>query len=225
MPLLSVIIPVYNETKTVRQLLEKVYAVDIDKEIILVDDGSTDGTDRILREINYANLKIIHHSDNRGKGVAILTGLANARCEFVIIQDADLEYDPQEYKKLMEEIIKDKADLVLGVRFTKGYHGLFIPRFGNRFLTNLINILFGAQLNDFFTCYKLCRRDTLNALNLKSKNFDFDVEIVTKALKRKLRIKEVPISYHPRTYAQGKKIRWMDGIRAMLSIIKYRFIS
>jgi glycosyltransferase involved in cell wall biosynthesis len=225
MPLLSVIIPVYNEAKTIRQVIEKVYTINIDKEIVVVDDGSTDGTDRILHEIRYNNLKVVYHGGNRGKGAALLTGLANAGGEFVIVQDADFEYDPQEYIKLMEEMLKNKADLVLGVRFTKGYHGLLIPRFGNKFLTTLINILFGAKLNDFFTCYKLCRRDTFNALDLKSKNFDIDVEIVTKALKNKLRIEQVPISYHPRTYAQGKKIRWLDGMRAMLSIIKYRLIS
>lgn len=223
MPLLSVIVPVYNEAKTIRQILEKINSVDIDKEIIVIDNGSTDETAKILRQVQYGNLKLIHHSSNRGKGGAILTGLANASGEFVIIQDADLEYDPAEYLKLIEEIKKDNTDVVLGVRFTKGYHGLLIPKLGNQFLTCLLNILFGTKLNDFLTCYKLLRKDTLDKLNLKSKWFDIEVEIVAKSLKRKLCIKEVPISYQPRSYAEGKKIRWMDGMRLIGNIIKYRF--
>ena len=223
MPLLSVIVPVYNEAKTIRQILEKVNLVNIDKEIIVVDDGSSDGTTKILRDIKYDNLKIIYHGTNRGKGAAVLTGLANAVGEFVIIQDADLEYDPQEYIKLMEAIKKDNVDVVLGVRFTKGYHGLLIPRLGNRFVTSLLNILFGVNLNDFLTCYKLFRRDTINALNLKSQSFNIETEIIAKVIKRKLRIKQTPITYRPRSYAEGKKIRVLDGIHAIASIIKYRF--
>lgn len=223
MPLLSVIVPVYNEAKTIRQILEKVNLVNIDKEIIVVDDGSGDGTTKILRDIKYDNLKIIYHGTNRGKGAAVLTGLANAVGEFVIIQDADLEYDPQEYIKLMEAIKKDNVDVVLGVRFTKGYHGLLIPRLGNRFVTSLLNILFGVNLNDFLTCYKLFRRDTINALNLKSQSFNIETEIIAKVIKRKLRIKQTPITYRPRSYAEGKKIRVLDGIHAIASIIKYRF--
>jgi len=222
MPLLSVIVPVYNEARTVRQIIEKINSVNVDKEIIVVDDGSYDGTDKILSEINYPNLKIIYHGSNRGKGAAFLTGLANAGGELVIIQDADLEYDPAEYIKLIGEINKDNTDLVLGVRFTEGYHGLLIPRFGNRFLTILLNFLFQAKLNDFLTCYKLLRRDTLNRLELKSQNFDIETEIIAKALKRKLNIKQMPISYQPRSYQEGKKIRILDGIKFILSIIKYR---
>jgi len=222
MPLLSVVIPVYNEAKTIAQLIERVGAVNIDKEIIVVDDGSTDGTGKILRSINLTHLKVIHHSTNRGKGSAFLTGLSHASGEFVIIQDADLEYQPEEYVKLMEEIKRGNADLVLGARFTKGYHGSFIPRLGNRFLTSFLNFLFAAKLNDFFTCYKLCRREALMGLSLTSSSFDMDAEIVAKALKRKWRITEVPIEYLPRSYAEGKKIRIKDGISAMVSMIKYR---
>ena len=225
MPVLSVIVPVYNEAKTIRQILEKIESVNIDKEIIVVDDGSLDGTARILGDIKYYNLKIIYHSTNRGKGAAVLTGLANTVGEFVIIQDADLEYEPQEYIKLMEEIRKDDVDVVLGVRFTKGYHGLLIPRLGNRFVTTMLNILFGSQLNDFLTCYKLLRRNTLVSLNLKSQSFNIETEIITKVLKRKLRIKQVPITYHPRSYAEGKKIRVLDGMHAIACIIKYRLIG
>jgi len=223
MPLLSVIVPVYNEAKTIRQILEKIDAVDIDKEIIVVNDGSSDETNNILRGIKLGNLKIICHSDNRGKGAAFLTGLSHAKGEFVVIQDADLEYDPNDYLKLSSVIKKDKADVVLGARFTKGYCGSFIPRFGNRFLTGLLNFLFNVKLNDCLTCYKLFRSQMIKSLDLKAQSFDIEIEIITKAIKNKLRIVEVPIAYHPRTYAEGKKIRWRDGVRAILSILRYRF--
>jgi len=223
MPQLSVIIPVYNEAKTIRQILEKINSVAIDKEIIVVDDGSCDGTEKILRDIKYNNLKIIHHSSNRGKGAAFLTGIFHAQGDFVIIQDADLEYEPNDYLKLMEVIKENNADIVLGARFKKGYRGLFIHRFGNRLLTGLLNLLFDLKLNDCFTCYKLFRRDTINLLNLKEQSFTIETEIVAKAAKKGFRIVEVPISYYPRSYSQGKKIRCQDGIRAIRSIIKYRF--
>lgn len=222
MPLLSVIVPVYNEAKTIRQILAKINAVDIDKEIILVDDGSCDGTEKVLRDIKYNNLKIIYHSSNRGKGAAFLTGLTQARGEFIIIQDADLEYEPNDYLKLMEAIKEDKADIVLGARFKEGYHGLFIHKLGNRFLTGLLNLLFHIRLNDCFSCYKLFRRDTISMLNLKEQSFTIEIEIVAKAAKAGLRIIEIPIAYHPRTYAEGKKIRAKDGIRAIGTILKYR---
>jgi glycosyltransferase involved in cell wall biosynthesis len=225
MALLSVIIPVYNEAKTISQVLEKIDSLDIDKEIIVVDDGSNDGSDKVLRNIKFANFRLIHHSSNRGKGAAILTGLANASGEFVIIQDADLEYDPADYLKLIKEIKMENVDVVLGVRFTKGYHGLLIPRLGNQLLTGLLNILFGTRLNDCMTCYKLFRRETINKLNLRSQNFNIEIEIVSKVIKNGLRISEVPVSYHPRNYSEGKKIRIKDGIRAITSIITYRFID
>ncbi|MFA5156207.1 MAG: glycosyltransferase family 2 protein [Candidatus Omnitrophota bacterium] len=223
MPLLSVILPVYNEANTIKQILEKINSVNMDKEVIVVDDGSTDGTDHILNEIKFANLKIIHHTSNRGKGAAFLTGLAHAQGEYVIVQDADLEYDPADYLRLINIIQENTADMVLGARFTKGYHGLLMPRLGNRFLTALINLLFKARLNDCLTCYKLAHRQTFNAMGLKSAKFDMEIEIVAKALKNKLRITEVPISYQPRNYSEGKKIRWADGIHAILAILKYRF--
>lgn len=222
MPLLSVIIPVYNESKTIRQILEKIESVNIDKEIIVIDDSSNDGTDKILREIKYADLKIIHHTSNRGKGAALVTGLGHVTGEYVIIQDADLEYDPNDYLKLMNAVRNDDVDLVLGARFTKGYHGLFVPRFGNRFLTAVLNSLFNVKLNDCFTCYKMLQAKTIKSFDLKSQSFDIEIEIITKAIKNKLRIKEIPISYSPRTYKEGKKIRWKDGLCAILSIIKYR---
>lgn len=222
-PLLSVIVPVYNEAKTIREILEKINDIPIDKEIVVVDDGSCDGTGRILSGLQHRNMKAIHHSSNRGKGAAFLTGLANAGGQFVIIQDADLEYDPADYLKLIAAIKEEGADLVLGARFTKGYHGLMIHRLGNRFLTVLMNILFAARLNDCFTCYKLFRREAALGLGLTSRGFDIDTEIIAKALQRGWRIAEVPVSYRPRTYSQGKKIRLRDGLRAIVSIIRCRF--
>jgi glycosyltransferase involved in cell wall biosynthesis len=222
-PLLSIIMPVYNEANTVARILEVVNSLNIEKEIIAVDDGSTDGTDKALRSIQLPNLKVIHHSTNRGKGAAIQTGIANATGEFVIIQDADLEYDPQDYFKLLEEIKKGTADVVLGARFTEGYQGMFIPRLGNRLLTGLSNLLFNSRLNDIFTCYKLFRRDTIVKLNLQSCNFDIEIEMVFKVLRKGLRITEVPIFYQPRSYYEGKKIKINDGIRAVISIFKFKF--
>lgn len=224
MPLLSVIIPVYNESQTIRQILEKINSINIEKEIIIVDDGSFDDTNLILREIKLDNLKLIHHPTNRGKGAAVLTGLSQAQGEFVIIQDADLEYDPNDYFELLEAIKENNADLVLGARFIKRYKGAILHRLGNRCLTLLLNFLFNARFNDCFTCYKLLRRNVINQLNLKARGFDIEVEIITKAIKNKLRIREIPIAYHPRSYAEGKKIRYKDGLFAALSILKYRFI-
>ncbi|MBM3245488.1 MAG: glycosyltransferase family 2 protein [Candidatus Omnitrophica bacterium] len=224
MPLLSVIVPVFNEAKTIREILEKINSVNVDKEIIVIDDGSSDDTGKILRGMGLANLKVIHHTTNRGKGAAFLTGLAHATGEFVIIQDADLEYEPNDYQKLLEAIKTGNADIVLGARFMKGYKGLFIHRIGNRFLTNLVNFFFGAKLNDCFTCYKLFRRETINRLGLSAKGFDIEIEIIAKALKNKLRIGEEFISYHPRSYAEGKKIRCRDGLKAAWSIIKYSLV-
>ena len=220
---LSVIIPVYNEAATIRQILEKVNSVAIDKEIIVVDDGSSDGTGKILSQLNYPDLKVIHHTSNRGKGAAFLTGINHASGDFVIIQDADLEYEPNDYFKLLDAITANNADIVLGARFTSGYRGLFFHKIGNRFLTGLINIFFNAGLNDCFTCYKLMRRTTVVELNLCKHNFNIEIEIVAKSLKKNLRLLEIPITYHPRTYSQGKKIRWKDGVQAIFSIIKYRF--
>jgi len=223
MPLLSVIIPAYNEAGTIKQILEKVNSVNIDKEIVVIENGSTDDTGKILRDIKYPNLKIIYHLNNRGKGGAILTGLANATGEYLIIQDADLEYDPADFLKLVQAIKENSADLVIGARFTKGYHGTLMPRMGNRSLTALLNLLFNVRFNDCYSCYKLFRKETINKLNLNSLGFDIEIEIITKAIKNKMKIVEVPISYYPRTYKQGKKIRVRDGLHGILTIFKYRF--
>lgn len=223
MPLISVIVPVYNEIKTIKQIIEKIYSVNIDKEIIIVDNCSTDGTREVLRELHYDNLKIIYHSTNRGKGASCLTGLDNAKGEYVVIQDADLEYEPNDYLHLYEAIKDGKADMVLGARFFKGYHGLLMHRAGNRFLTFILNFLFGTKLNDYATCYKLARRETFNSLALQTAGFDIEVEILCKALRRGLRIKEVQVSYHPRSYKEGKKIRISDAFWAIFAMFKYKF--
>jgi len=225
MPLLSIIVPVYNEARTIKQILEKINSVNIDKEIIVVDDGSTDGTHRQLRETSCNNLKVIHHTTNRGKGAAFITGLANATGEYAIVQDADLEYDPNDYLKLINAIEKERADFVLGARFTKGYRGLFMHKLGNRAVTAVVNLFFSARLNDSYSGYKLLPRALLNSLDLRSKDFNIDMEIVAKCLKKKLRIVEVPISYFPRPYSEGKKIRWIDGLKAILAILRFRFFE
>ena len=223
MPRLSVIVPVYNEAGTIKELLGRIESLDLDKEIVVVDDGSSDGTQNLLNELDGNHIKVIHHATNRGKGAALLTGLENSCGDFVIIQDADLEYEPKDYYNLLDGFKDKDTDLVFGVRFTENYYGLFIPRLGNRLLTLLVNVLFDVRLNDSFTCYKMGRRSTFNSLGLKSQKFDIEIEIVAKAIRNKLRIKQIPIMYNPRSYKEGKKIRWLDGIHAILTIIKYRF--
>ena len=223
MAILSVIVPVYNEVKTIKQIIDKIIAVEIDKEIIVVDDSSGDGTDKVLRDLRYENLRVIYHTSNRGKGAAVLTGLSQATGEFVIVQDADFEYEPSDYLKLMDAIIKGQGDIILGVRFKEGYHGLLVPKAGNRFLTGLMNKLFSIRLNDCFTCYKLMRRTDMLSLSLGSSSFDIEIEILAKAIKKKMRIAEIAVTYNPRTYAQGKKIRIKDGLWAIARIFKFRF--
>jgi dolichol-phosphate mannosyltransferase len=221
--MLSIIIPVFNEAKTIGQIVEKIVTLPLEKEIIIVDDGSTDGTDKILSGLTREKVKVIHHTTNRGKGAAVLTGLRYCGGESVIIQDADLEYNPDDYIKLIELLKEQNADIVFGVRFRKEYRGLLIPRLGNRFLTTLFNILYGTHLNDTMTCYKLFKKDVLQNLALESKDFNIEIEITAKAVKKKLNIHELPISYMPRNYSQGKKIRIFDGFKAIAAILKYRF--
>jgi glycosyltransferase involved in cell wall biosynthesis len=223
MPKLSVIVPVYNEEKTIIQILNKILSINIDKEVIVVNDGSLDDTGRLLSLIKEPNLKVIHHASNRGKGAAFISGLTNASGEFVLIQDADLEYDPADYSKMMDAILRSESDaMVLGIRFIKGYHGLFLHRLGNGALTTFLNLIFGSHLNDYATCYKLALRSVFNRLNLRSSGFDIDVEIVCSALKKGFNIIEVPVSYHPRSYKQGKKIRLNDAFWALFYMLKYR---
>ena len=219
---LSVIIPVYNEASTIAQVLEKVNAVAVDKEIIIVDDNSSDGTGRILKSLKLSNLQVIHNQANQGKGASLVRGLALARGDFAVIQDADLEYDPQDYLKLLSIQRETAADLVLGARFINGYKGLLTHRLANIILTAMSNLLFGQKINDCMTCYKLFRPQRLRDFNLKSRGFDIEIEIFAKAVINKLNIAEVPISYFPRSYSGGKKIKFQDGIWAVVSLIKHK---
>jgi len=220
--MLSVIIPVYNEENTIEAIINQVNNLPVDKEIIVVNDCSRDRTAAILSAISFNNLKVIHHVSKRGKGAAVRTGLENATGEFVIIQDADLEYDPNDHLKLLEAMKNQGVDIVLGARFTEGYHGTWFLKAGNRFLTGLMNKLFGVKLNDCFTCYKLMRREAVLGLGLKSDSFDIEIEILAKAIKKGMRIIEVPVLYKPRSYKEGKKIKIRDGLWAVMRIMYFR---
>ena len=220
MPLISVIIPVYNEVNTIKQVLEKINSVNIDKEIIAVDDGSTDGTDKALRDLHYDALKIIHHSSNRGKGAAVLTGLTQAGGEYVIIQDADLEYNPDEYRLLLDYARQNGLTAVFGSRFSGGRNARFSAQyFANKLITFLVNFLFGSSLTDAETCYKLVKTEVLQNLGLRAKKFEIEPEITINLLKKGYPIKEAPISYMPRKQSEGKKINWIDGLYAVIYII------
>ena len=222
MPLLSVIVPVYNEANNIRQILEKINAAAVDKEIIVVDDGSSDGTDKILHSINYPNLKIIHHTTNRGKGTAFLTALSHAAGDFVVIQDADLAYNPDDYLRLIDEVRPGRADIAIGAR---PLSGPLMQRLGNKFISALLNFLFRSQLNDCFSCYKLAAKGTWYTLNLRAGGFDIDAEIICNALKKKKRIKEMPISYQPLACQESKKISSMQGVWRIFYLFKYRIVD
>jgi glycosyltransferase involved in cell wall biosynthesis len=224
---LSVIIPVYNEENTIEKIAEAVNAVPVPKEIIIVDDGSTDRTRQIIQErlANRQPFKIILHERNRGKGQAVRTGIAAAAGQAVIIQDADLEYDPRDYLPMLEALEKG-AGVVYGSRFlgkrrvTAWWH-----RGVNRFLTALANGLFSADLTDMETCYKLFRADLLKGVEIRSHSFEVEVELTAKMLKKGERIVEVPISYKGRAYHDGKKIGWRDFFRALAALVRYRFFE
>ena len=225
MPLLSVIIPVYNEVSTLKDILEKVSAVKIDKEIIVVDDGSRDGTVGLLSGMEGKDIKIIYCVKNRGKGAALLTGIENARGEFIIPQDADLEYDPQDYLALVDCATKGNLSVVYGSRFLKTRKATaFWHYLANKLLTVFTNLLFGSALTDMETCYKLVKLDLIKKLELSSKRFEIEPEITAKLLKRGYKITEIPISYKSRFYHQGKKIGWQDGISSMLCLLKLRLL-
>jgi len=228
---LSVLIPVYNEVETLVQILARVRAVDIKKEVILVDDGSTDGTrDLLASEIEgkYPDVKVVYHAVNQGKGAALRTAIANATGDILLVQDADLEYDPREYSTLLGPILDGRADVVFGSRFIGGgAHRVhfFWHRMGNGLLTLLSNMLTNLNLTDMEVCYKVFKADALKSINLRSNRFDFEPEITAKVAKKRYRIYEVPISYSGRDYDEGKKIGWRDGVQAIWTIIKYRFID
>ena len=229
---LSIVIPIYNEAATILDLLTLVAAVNIgmDKELVLVDDCSTDGSRDVLKNVAAAHpeWQILFHEVNQGKGAALRTGFAAATGDFVIIQDADLEYDPREYPLLLLPLIENRADVVFGSRFQGGgpHRVCFFWHYlGNKLLTTLSNMTTNLNLTDMEVCYKIFRREVLQKLHLKEDRFGFEVEITAKVAKGKWRIYEVPISYYGRTYEEGKKIGWKDGFRALWCIIKYRFVD
>ncbi len=226
---LSVIIPVYNEKNTVHKIIRQVLEVDLEmeKEIILIDDGSTDGTREILENLEYPNVKVKIHEKNQGKGAALRTGFSLATGDFVIIQDADLEYDPREYPILLTPLLDGRADAVYGSRFLGGPHRVFFfwHYIGNKMLTTLSNILSNLNLTDMETCYKVFRKETLDKLTLKSKRFGIEPEITIKLARQKCRIYEVPISYSGRDYTEGKKIGWKDGVAAIYHLIRFKFFD
>lgn len=226
--LLTVAIPVYNERETLREILARVRAVPTPMEIILVDDGSTDGTREILQteiENRYPDVRVVYHERNQGKGAAIVTAISHATGDFVVVQDADLEYEPLAYLKLLPLLAEGKAEVVYGSRFKGSVKDMkFANLLANRILTLAANILFpGARLTDEATCYKMFRADLLRSLNLRSRRFDFCPEVTAKVLKRGIRIHEVPIDYVARSVTQGKKIRWTDGVDALWALIRYKF--
>jgi len=247
-PKLSVVMPVYNERATIEKILERVQSVEIDKEIIVVDDGSSDGTREYLEALDQAtavhnpavmeplqtgsllrtdNIRVFLSEKNRGKGAALRRGFREARGEIVLVQDADLEYDPQEYHKLVVPIEQGLADVVFGTRFQGGSHRVlfFWHYVGNKFLTTLSNMFTNLNLSDVWTCYKAFRKEVLDRIALCEDRFGFEPEVTAKVAKQGWRIYEVPISYYGRTYAEGKKITWRDGLNALWCIMRYNFFD
>lgn len=226
--MLSVIIPVYNEAKTVLEILRRVQATPYEKEILIVDDGSTDGTRDKLKEIHAANVKVIFHDQNKGKGAAIQTGWGHATGEILLIQDADMEYDPSDYPQLLDPIQSGKADVVFGSRFLGGgAHRVlyFWHSLGNRFLTLVANMLNDLNMSDMETGYKVFTREVQQSIRIRSNRFGFEPEFTAKVARKNFRIFEVPISYYGRGYKEGKKITWRDGIAAFFWIVRYRFFD
>jgi glycosyltransferase involved in cell wall biosynthesis len=225
--LLSVIVPVFNERTTVAEVIRRIRAVSLPVavEVIVVDDGSSDGTDKVLAALGDSTVRVINHGVNRGKGAAIRTGLDSVRGDLVLIQDADLEYDPADWSKLLEPILRGKANVVYGSRFT-GERKNMMPLhwMGNRFLSLVTNILYSSTLSDMETCYKLFDRKVLEGITIESDKFDFEPEITAKVLRRGYRIYEVPISYAGREVEEGKKITWRDGFGALVALVKFRFV-
>ncbi|MCY4075720.1 MAG: glycosyltransferase family 2 protein [Acidobacteria bacterium] len=220
---LSVIIPVFNEHATIRELLRRVDAVDLDLEVVVVDDGSTDGTRDVLGRLGEAGPTVVLHDANRGKGAAIRTGLQHVTGELVLVQDADLEYDPEDYHRLLQSLEERGADAVYGSRFAGGRPRMTLShRIGNRLLTAITNLLFGSDLTDMETCYKLIRRSVLADIDISSNGFSVEPEITAKLLRKGIRIHEVPIRYVGRSFAEGKKISWRDFLGAVWTLLRFR---
>jgi len=224
-PLLSVVMPAYNEQETIEEIIERVLAVPVRLELIVVDDASTDGTPGILQELARTRpITLLKQPHNQGKGAALRAGFAAVRGDIVVIQDADLEYSPEEYPELIELICAGRADVVYGSRFIGRHRAfLFTHYLGNRVLTGLTNVLYNTMLTDMETCFKAMRVDVLRSMTLRSNRFGIEPELTAKIFKRGYRVYEVPITYDGRGYEEGKKITWKDGVVAVWTLLKYRF--
>ncbi len=225
---LSVIVPVFNERNTVAEVIRRMRTVQLplDREILIVDDGSDDGTRHVLSQVGDSTVRVLLHDRNRGKGAAIRTALGHVRGDLVLIQDADLEYDPEDWPKLLAPAMKGRATVVYGSRFTGERRNMLILHWiGNRFLSLITNLLYNSTLSDMETCYKLFDRRVLDGITLHAERFEFEPEVTAKVLRQGIRIYEVPISYTGRELYEGKKITWRDGFSALRTLIKYRFVD
>ena len=223
---LSILIPIYNERATILEIARRVQAVPFNKEIIAVDDGSTDGTRELLPQLEKDGIVVLYHAKNQGKGAAVRTALARATGDIIVIQDADLEYDPRDYTQLVQPIIEGRAKVVYGSRFMGPRMAMFFwHMLANKALTLMTNILYDAILSDMETGYKAFRAAVIKSIPLRSRRFEFEPEITAKVLKRGYRIFEVPISYFGREYSEGKKIGMRDGFVAIWTLLKYRFVD
>jgi len=225
---LSVIMPVFNESNTLREIIERVLAMQMVSELLIVDDGSTDGTRELLQDLElHSRIRVILKQKNEGKGSAVSIGIKNAEGDIVLIQDADLEYDPSDYPALLKPIEDGQVDVVYGSRFLRKPipRLYFSSRIANKFLTFTTNLLYGCRLTDMETCYKVFRKEVVMGIRIKAKRFDFEPEFTAKIMKRKVAYTEVPISFKPRSYRAGKKIGVKDGLEALWTLIKYRFID
>jgi glycosyltransferase involved in cell wall biosynthesis len=226
-PLLSVVMPVYNEKATLEEMVERVLAVPLRMELIAVDDASSDGSREILARLAEKHgFKVLHQDRNRGKGAAVRRGIDEARGDVIVMQDADLEYSPEEFPELIDLIVKGKADAVFGSRFLGRHRCFLFTHYLANLLLNLItNVLYNTTMTDMETCHKAVRADLLKSLPLRSDRFGIEPEITAKLFKRGARVYEVPITYEGRDYAEGKKITWRDGFPALWALLKYRFVD